>query len=639
MAGTWTLSHNAGAMSLPMAVPGDILSALVESGLAPDPYIGTNEASVQWVGKTDWTIERDFTLSASFVSLPRIFLDIEVLDTIAEVRINNSLAGRSDNMFVRFRRDVAQLLHPGENHIAITIYSPEKAAAERADRLPYAIPESTYPVSSPHRNLLRKVQCMAGWDWGPCLMTGGIYDGIALTATDGPRIDYLRTRIKPAGSDFSVSVCAEVNVLEAMDLDLSFSLAGQKTSCRQKVPKGDSTISREIVVRDPEFWWPNEMGEQALYELVASAEAVKPGSALAPHVLRKKIGFRELRVSTEEDAIGREMKIVVNGHDVFAKGANWIPADALPSRWTDSRIEGLLRSAAAVHINCLRVWGGGRYESDAFYELCDRLGIMVWQDCMFSCALYPSAPDFLESVEKEIRHQVKRLADHPSLALWCGNNEALGAITWYEESRKSPARYIVDYDRLTEGVLGRTIRELDPDRCWWPSSPSAGPKDFSDNWHSDERGDMHFWSVWHEGKAFSEYLTVKPRFCSEFGFQSFPSHRTIEGFAPPDERNISSPAMEAHQRHPRGNSLIVDTILRYFRMPKGFRETLYLSQVQQAMAIKTAVEFWRSNRPRCMGALYWQLNDVWPVTSWSSLEYDGSWKLLHYEANRFYDPL
>jgi beta-mannosidase len=240
-------------------------------------------------------------------------------------------------------------------------------------------------------------------------------------------------------------------------------------------------------------------------------------------------------------------------------------------------------------------------------------------------------------VEEEISHQVKRLSSHPSLALWCGNNEALGAITWYEESRKSPARYIVDYDRLTEGVLGKVIRKLDPGRLFWPSSPSAGPDDFSDNWHSDERGDMHFWQVWHEGKPFSDYLSVKPRFCSEFGFQSFPSLRTTKSFAPVSELNVSSPAMEGHQRHPKGNSLIMDTMLRHFRMPKDFPSTLYLSQVQQALAIKTAVEYWRTNRPRCAGALYWQLNDVWPATSWSSLEYDGSWKLLHYEARRFYD--
>jgi beta-mannosidase len=229
--------------------------------------------------------------------------------------------------------------------------------------------------------------------------------------------------------------------------------------------------------------------------------------------------------------------------------------------------------------------------------------------------------------------------DHPCLALWCGNNEALGALLWYPESKKNPTRYLVDYDRLYEGTLGRIVRELDPDRCWWPSSPSGGPDDYSDNWHGDGRGDMHFWSVWHEGKSFSEYLTVKPRFCSEFGFQSFPNHRTVVSFAPEGERNVTSPTMEHHQRHTRGNTIILETMSRYFRMPSGQLETLYLSQVQQAWAIRTAVEYWRSLRPLCMGTLYWQLNDVWPVSSWSSLDYDGSWKLLHYEARRFFESI
>jgi len=228
---------------------------------------------------------------------------------------------------------------------------------------------------------------------------------------------------------------------------------------------------------------------------------------------------------------------------------------------------------------------------------------------------------------------------YPSLALWCGNNENLGALGWYEESKRNPIRYIVDYDRLYEGTLGRVARELDPDRTRWPTSPCGGPSDFADNWHGDGRGDMHFWSVWHEGKSFSEYLKVKPRFCSEFGFQSFPSPATVAAFAPEGERNVTSPTMEHHQRHPRGNTIIMETMARYFRMPSGTRETLYLSQVQQAMAIRTAVEYWRSLRPHCMGAIYWQLNDVWPGSSWSSLDYDGGWKLLHHEARRFFEAL
>jgi beta-mannosidase len=332
------------------------------------------------------------------------------------------------------------------------------------------------------------------------------------------------------------------------------------------------------------------------------------------------------------------MAIEVNGRPIFLKGANWIPQDALPSRWTEAGARSLLDQAVAANMNCIRVWGGGRYESDGFYDYCDEKGILVWQDFMFACATYPSTPEFLAEVDAEARAQIRRLKHHPCIALWCGNNEDLGAIGWYEESRANPTRYVVDYDRLNEGVLGRAVRELDPGRPWWPSSPSAGPGDYSDNWHADGAGDMHYWSVWHEGKPFSAYLDVRPRLCSEFGFQSLPSPEAVAAFAGPEDLNVTSPVMEHHQRHPKGNELIMTTMLRYFRMPRGFDETLYLSQAQQALAIKTAVDYWRSTTPRCMGALYWQLNDVWPCASWSSLEYGGRWKLLHYEARRFFAP-
>jgi beta-mannosidase len=624
-----------------MAVPGDILSALISSGEAPDPYFNKNELDLQWVGREDWELTRTFDVPPSLLASRRVYIEFESIDTIAEIRLNGTPIGGSADMFRRFRADVGGLLEAGANTVSVAIASPERVAEERASRLPYPIPASTYPVSSPHRNLVRKAQCMGGWDWGPCLMTGGIYDGVSLTGIDGPRIEYVRSRTRRApdasGGDWLVDVTVEIESGEACDAFVKIELAGAGMARRIAIPAGDSSFTEGLRVASPDLWWPAGYGERPLYDLrVSVGPASGEGRA---HEVGKRLGFREMRVDALEDGYGKSMTIVVNGRDVFAKGANWIPADALPSRWTRDRYEDLLRSAAAANMNCLRVWGGGRYESDAFYDLCDELGLLVWQDCMFSCALYPSSPEFLSEVEAEIRHQVKRLADHPSIALWCGNNEALGAITWYDESKSDPARYISDYDRLTEGTLGRVIRELDPDRTWWPSSPSAGPGDYSDNWHSDGRGDMHFWSVWHEGKPFSEYLAVRPRFCSEFGFQSLPSYRIATSFAPAGELNVSAPAMEHHQRNPRGNTIVIETMLRYFRMPKGFRETLYLSQVQQAMAIKTAAEYWRCNRPRCMGALYWQLNDVWPGASWSSLEYDGSWKLLHHEAARFFEPL
>ncbi len=658
LAGNWNLIRFSDGTNRPIHIPGDIYSALIVSGELPDPYWGENELLAQWPGKEDWIIERSFFISTDFMAAPNIRLCADVLDTIAEVYINKILVGTSNNMFRPFEAEVRSVLHLGENNIQVIIRSPVQTALRESQRLPYPIPASIYPISSPHRNLIRKAQCMSGWDWGPCLMTGGIYDGIRLVASDGPFIRSIQchtsalggfTSRNDCGPDFSLRISAEVEILEPMKVAVSFYIYGKKVIVEQNCEQGNTVISTNLVIQNPRLWWPHGHGEAALYDLVVTATAVtdmavtdmaaQASNRPQPHVIHKSIGFRSLEVISQEDSIGRGFKFLVNGKEVFAKGANWIPADALPSRWTRERIEHLLDSAISANMNCLRVWGGGRYESDDFYELCDKKGILIWQDCMFSCALYPSNREFLSNVEAEITAQVKRLSDHPCIALWCGNNEALGAITWYEESKKNPARYIVDYDRLTEGVLGKTIRRLDPDRCFWPSSPSAGPDDFSDNWHSDERGDMHFWSVWHEGKPFSAYLDVQPRFCSEFGFQALPSISTIASFAPREEWNISAPAFEAHQKNPQGNSIILESLLRYFRMPCGFHELLYLSQVQQAMAIRTAVEFWRSTMPRCMGTLYWQLNDVWPAISWSSLNYDGSWKLLHYEARRFYAPI
>ena len=636
LGGAWNLVRAGDKSSRPIAIPGDIISALVASGELADPYLDRNELAAQWVGREDWVLARDLILDAKTVAHAELFLDIDMLDSIGEVSVNGRHAGSCESMFTRLRLDVKTLVNVGSNKIEVLIKSPEKAGAEKAARLPYPLPASTYPLSSPHRNLVRKAQCMSGWDWGPCLMTGGIYDGIALVALDAPRIDYVTTRMKDLGGGrWRLDVHVDLRGSAAGKAALKVEIAGQTAMADLVVPAGDFGAELSLELEGIESWWPSGYGEQPLYDLVVTT-AVAGGEG---DRLTKKLGFRSLEVVSQPDSVGRSLAFRVNGRTIFAKGANWIPADALPSRWTRERLADLLGSAKAANMNMLRVWGGGRYESEDFYGLCDELGILVWQDAMFSCALYPSDAAFLGLVEKELRHQVRRLRDHASIALWCGNNEALGAIGWYEESKKNPARYVIDYDRLNEGTVGRVIRELDPDRRFWPSSPSAGPDDYSDNWHADTRGDMHYWTVWHEGKPFSAYLEVQPRFASEFGFQSLPSFKSAAAFAPAGERNVTSPAFEHHQRHPRGNSIIVDTMTRYFRMPKGFRETLWLSQVQQALAIKTAVEYWRSLRDRCMGTLYWQLNDVWPAASWSSLEHDGSWKILHHEAKRFYDPV
>ena len=630
LAGDWRLVRVATGRSHPALVPGDTHTALLAAGEIPDPYVGTNELAVQWVGREDWEYRREFVVSRDFLAQDMIFLSCDCLDTIAEISINGRAVGRADNTFVRWRFDVKRHLRAGKNAIRILFRSAVKSAAAEAKKLPYSIPHSLYPVQSPHRNLVRKVQCHSGWDWGPCLMVAGIQGDISVWATSAVRIDYMYTEQRYTKSECRVRVFAECTAARAGAYTIAATLGGETARKTVALAKGFNRAQLDLVVQKPRLWWPNGYGEQPLYDL-----AVEIGG----HRVSKRIGLRTIELVNRKDRAGLSMSFRVNGVSIFCKGANWIPCDALPQRQNRARLEGLLSSAIAAHMNMLRVWGGGRYESEDFYDLCDEKGILIWQDMMFSCALYPATPGFLASVEREVRHQAKRLRDHPCLALWCGNNEDLGALTWFPESRANRDRYVVDYDRLNEGIIGRTLDECDPTRPFWPSSPSGGRGDYSDNWHDDSRGDMHYWSVWHEGKPFSAYREVSPRFCSEFGYQSFPSMEAIRAYAGEGSLNATAPVMEHHQRHPRGNSIITEMFTRYFRVPEGFESFVYLSQVQQALAIRTAVEWWRHLRPTCMGTLYWQLDDTWPVCSWSSIEYSGKWKLLHYAAKRFYAPV
>ena len=630
LAGDWQLVRAATKEAIPAKVPGDTHSALLAAGKIPDPYAGMNELDVQWVGRESWAYERSFEVDKAFLSEDEIFFSCDSMDTVAEVFLNGKKIGASDNMFARCQFDAKPFLKPGSNRIRVLFASAENTAIQRARRLAYPVPHTRSPVQSPNRNLVRKVQCHAGWDWGPCLMVAGISGDIFLGAFSDVRIDYVMTEQKHRNGKCTVRVFVECTAAQAGSRTLEIALGAQKAARAVALAAGHNLVSIDITVQEPRLWWPNGYGAQPLHDL-----AVRLGGDSAA----KQIGLRNLQLVNREDRQGLSMVFRVNGTDIFCKGANWIPHDALPQRESRDRLEHLISSAAAAHMNMLRVWGGGKYESDDFYSLCDQKGILIWQDMMFSCALYPATPAFLKSVEEEICHQVKRLRDHPCIALWCGNNEDVGALTWFPESRQNRDRYLVDYDRLNEGTIGRVADQCDPTRTFWPSSPSAGRGDYSDNWHDDRRGDMHFWSVWHEGKPFSAFLDVTPRFCSEFGYQSFPSLDTIRTYAEEEDFNPTSPVMEHHQRHPRGNSIITEMFTRYFRVPQGFENFVYLSQVQQALAIRTAVEHWRHLRPSCMGTLYWQLNDTWPVCSWSSIEYSGAWKFLHYAAKRFFSPV
>jgi beta-mannosidase len=613
LSGIWSLSDESGAYALPFVLPGDAISALNAAGLIPDPYWGRNEYGLRWIADRTWTAARSFDHDGSASDLV-----VEGLDCVAEVRLNGETILSVANAFRRWRVP-ARGLRAGRNQIEIVFHSNTRAANAAQEAQPFFVPWHDGNCPIPNGNMLRKQQCDFGWDWNIALAPFGLYDAIRLEPS-GPRIgDILVSQSHEAGT-------ARIDVVVETGLPVvTASLCGQSQTAQAE--GGRARFAFTIV--DPQLWWPAGLGPQTLHDLVITGDG---------HTARRHLGLRSMVLVSEPDEVGRSFKMRVNGRDVFARGSNWIPADALAGRITPEAVRDLLQSAVDGNQNMIRVWGGGRYEPDWFYDLCDELGLMVWQDFMFSCNLYPSTPDFLAEVDAEVRDVVARLNHHACLALWCGDNELIGALTWFPESRDNRDRYLVSYDRLNR-TIEAALHQTSPGANWWPSSPSPGPMSFGDAWHDDSSGDMHFWSVWHEGRDFDHYRDVSPRFCSEFGFQSYPSMSVIRRFADPADFNIAAPVMESHQKNKGGNARIAETMFRYFRFPVDFENFVYLSQVQQGLAIKTAVTHWRSLKPRCMGTLYWQLNDTWPVCSWASLDHGGNWKLLHHMSRHFFAPV
>lgn len=615
---TWHSAH----------VPGSVYADLMADGTMPDPFWRENELDAFERMKKDYVYQRAFTVTEAQLAHAHVELVCEGLDTLAHVSLNGREIAFADNMHITWVWDVKEQLHAGENTLEIRFDSPILYCAKKAEEAPGW--ESS--DATPGFRHLRKAHCMFGWDWGPRLPDAGIWRPIFLRTWDTARLE--NALMLQAHHDGMV------------DVTIRPEIAGESAwSAEITAPDGEVIIIPEttaaeqvITIEHPQLWWPNGLGKQPLYRVTVR---------LATGDTRVwRIGLRTMTVSREKDEWGEEFCHVVNGVKVFAMGADYIPEDNILARVTPERTRRLLEDCKAANFNAIRVWGGGYYPDDAFYDICDELGLMVWQDLMYACAFYDLTPDFERSIRVETHQNVARLRHHASLALICGNNEmemfmagANSALinhrTW--EFVPTYPHHITDYVKMFEYILPAIVKETAPQTYWWPASPSSGGNFDAPN--DENRGDNHYWDVWHGEKPFTEYRKFFFRYASEFGFQSFPCLKSVKQFTLPDDRNIFSRVMERHQRNQAANGKILSYLSQTFRYPNSFDDLLYASQLMQAEAIRYGVEHWRRNRGRCMGAIIWQLNDIWPVASWASIDYYGRWKALHYAAKRFFAPV
>ena len=636
----------------PAQVPGVVQTDLLRNGLIPEPFDKNNEFNLQWIGLADWEYQTTFQIDAPTLARQHVDLVFGGLDTFAEVYLNDQPVLHADNMFRKWRIAAKAQLKPGANTLRIVFHSAIEKMLPYVKSLPYVLPSISTNNYGNEENIAtapytRKAPYNYGWDWGPRFMTEGIWQPVHLEAWDALRIENFHIHQQAITADLA-DVSAELEIESSQQATATLALAHDQMSGPQtadgnqtlQLNSGINHVSFPLRITSPKLWYPVGYGAQNRYRFSA---VIRIGRELAARA-ETRTGLRSVELRRVPDEWGKSFEFVVNGISVFAKGADVIPFDSFPNRVTPEIHRNILQAARDAHMNMVREWGGGYYESDDFYDICDELGIMVWQEFMFGGDMVPGDVAFQENVRQEAIDQIKRLRDHPSIVIWCGNNEIeTGWYHWgdrqeFKESVSALARERVwqDYVVLFADILRSTVTLYADPVPYWPSSPSANFEEIPDNQHN---GDMHYWQVWHAQAPASDYTLQFPRFMTEFGFQSFPEMRTIRTFAKPEDFDIRSTVMQAHQKNKGGNERILTYMLREYHEPKDFPSYIYLSQVQQAEIIKIGAEHLRRQRPRTMGSLYWQLNDCWPVASWASIDYYGRWKALHYYARRFYDDV
>lgn len=602
-------------------VPGNIHSDLLENKLIEHPFIGNNEEKLQWISKTDWDYKTTFLVDRKTLQKRHIELSFEGLDTYASVFLNDSLILKTNNAFREFQVEVKSILK-AENELRIVFENTSISEDKEKNSLKYTLPEG-------NRIFTRKAQFQYGWDWGPKLNTSGIWRPIKLTAWNDYKIENINI-IQKTLTDSIASLIVEIADSNFSKDVLNYEVYINDTLQFQKPEKPEIPIT----IKNPKSWWPHNLGEPYLYDIKV---VVRNGKTILDSVLVKK-GLRTIDLITEKDSIGESFYFKVNDVAVYAKGANYIPQNSMQNQVTNAHYEKLLNDVVDANMNMLRVWGGGIYENDIFYDLCDEKGILVWQDFMFACAMYPGDQDFLENVQEEATQNVKRLRNHASIALWCGNNEnAEGWNRWgwqADRSEHEKEEIWSYYLKVFDSILPNTVDKL-TDTDYWESSPKYG----RGNPKYKFEGDAHDWWIWHDAYPFEHLEENVPRFMSEFGFQSFPSYEAIKYINQSDLIDISANSFQSHQKHSRGFQLIREYMERDFPVPEKAEDYVYMSQLLQAYGITKGIEAQRRAKPYNMGTLYWQLNDCWPVVSWSSIDFFGKWKALHYKAKHSFEDV
>lgn len=640
----WTFCQVGDTLWSDAKVPGTIHQDLLNHNRIPNPFYGMNEEAVQWVENEDWMYRTSFVVTEEQLNRDAAVLELDGLDTYADVFLNGALILRSDNMFVGHKVPVKSVLRKGENRLLIRFRSAVKEALPQWETNGFDYPADNDHSSKRVSIYTRKAPYSYGWDWGIRLATCGIWRPVRLVFSDVARIeDYYVRQASVSASKADVDNRLEITNVTSQPvsalLKVAYHYSANDTKEVQKqieLRPGENTVSLPVMIDNPHLWMPNGWGEPSLYKFTASVSV--DGVEVASQ--ERQVGLRSIRVVMEDDEHGKSFYFEVNGHPMFAKGANFIPDDALLPNVTTERYKRIFEDVKAANMNMLRVWGGGIYEDDKFYDEADRNGILIWQDFLFACTTYPHDPLFLKRVEAEAEYNIKRLRGHASLAMWCGNNEIYEGVRYWGWKNKYTAEAFAEmnrgYDVLFRQLLPDMVKRFDSDRFYMHGSP------YEANWGRPESwkiADSHNWGTWYGRKPFESFDSEIPRFMSEYGFQAFPEMKTIRTFAEEKDFELESQVMNAHQKATIGNALIKQTMGLYYKVPAKFEDLVYVGLVLQGHGMRHGIEAHRRNRPYCMGSLFWQLNDSWPVVSWSSIDYYGNWKAMQYQSQRAFAPV